>query len=251
VRFALLQGLPSTARRDPYEPQPPPLGFHAPTAPSASGVHIAAGVQPAAFRPRGFTPPRRFTPPDTLQAYFIPQAPMGFCPSGDSPPKEPHHLFGGTVPSWRLFPTCTAVLVTAVAGAPDLRIANSQRSLPRLHGLAPPGSPFTATSRLSTPQAGPLVGFGLLRVFPSPMDETDFAASPPTRLNKHRFRKLPSGSDAHPRLGVLLHRQGGIASLEAAVPFRGLPPPTPSLLGRAPGPGFLFTSSPRWRCRSL
>lgn len=166
VKFALLQGLPHTARRSPLGSEPLPWGSlplrrHQHRESTCHGL-----ASPAAFRPRGFAPPRRFTPPSALRACFIPLAPMGFRPSGVSPPKELHRLFGGAVPSWRFLPAYLSSAERQLRALPSCASRIRSEAFSRLQGLAPPGSPFTTTSRLSTPWAVPLVDFSLPRVFP-------------------------------------------------------------------------------------
>lgn len=119
---ALLQGFTHTPRRNASRHRPLPWSFF-PFSAQGTGSPLSPGVpSPGTFRLQGFTPPCRLTPPRALRVYFTPVALLGFCPSGDSPPKEPRHLIGVRLALLAFSPTKSLTsMVSSVVGAPALR----------------------------------------------------------------------------------------------------------------------------------
>lgn len=149
------------------------------------------------FRLQGFTPSCRFSPPEAAQVYFTPVALIGFSPSGAFPLKKLRQLVAVRRALVAFFPTAAGS-----HGGTD-----RGRSRPaRLEFAAEPYVAFRASSfprvrmhwrpRLRTPSTVPLLGFCLPVAFPSSEDETDFAASPLTRLNAPDFRVAPAVQNA-------------------------------------------------------
>jgi hypothetical protein len=108
-----------------------------------------------------------------LAGLFHPANALRFHPSGSFPPGEQHVLFARALPSCR----CTAVaLPPSRSAGPAAHRAPTSRSgagaFGRLHGLAPPGSPYLRAVGLAPSRGRSPPGFFLSRAFPSPSDAT-------------------------------------------------------------------------------
>jgi hypothetical protein len=125
----------------------------------------------------------------------------------------------------------------------------SYRSLSRLQGCEPLRSPYPTTSLLSSPKAVPLLGFLLPKVSPclrmerfSPLLLPHAWALPALELPRVRAGPAPRSIVPQARWHCLSRGRLPFTRFIADVQVAPL---------IAPGPGFRFTSSSRWRHRSL
>jgi hypothetical protein len=127
---------------------------------------------------------------------FHPASVHGVLPfRGLSLPRSRLCLVGKGPALMAFSPTATDGHDSVGPGRPRHAQLASRRSLSRLQGLQPPGSPFRACHRLDSTPADPLLGFSLPRVSPLPVDGTDFRRSSLRALRQPPLPKLPSGPE--------------------------------------------------------
>jgi hypothetical protein len=125
----------------------------------------------------------------------------------------------------------------------------SYRSLSRLQGYELPRSPYPTADLLSSPKAVPLLGFFLLKVFPRLRIEQFSPLLLPHALTRHalglpRVRNGPAPRSIVPQARWHYLSRGRLPFTRFIADAQVAP-----LI--APGPGFRFTLSSRWRHRSF